>query len=73
MNDEFIAKQQQRERGYSVAEVFEDVEARRKDIKDIIVMTVDKDDLVDINYSTSDVSKLIGHLEITKQSIIQEL
>jgi hypothetical protein len=69
----FVDRKQRKERGYSVKDAIESVKARIEETEDIVIMTVDKNKAVDIDYSSSDVSKLIGYLEITKQSIIENL
>lgn len=73
MDLDFISKMQQKQRGYSVKDVFEDAEKNIKDTKDVIIVAIDNDDFVSIYYSTGDTHKLIGHLEITKQAIINTL
>ena len=69
----FVDRKQRKERGYSVKDAIESMTERIEETEDIVIMTVNKDKAVDIDYSSSDVSKLIGYLEITKQSIIEDL
>lgn len=73
MDINFIERKQEKERGCSVSGVLKEASTRIANTKDIIVLTIDKDNMVEINYSVDEEISLIGYLELTKQAIINNL
>ena len=70
---DFKQARQKKERGTSVRELAEQLQAQQNDYVDVIVLGVKEDGDFDIGFSTDHNAKAIGYLEMAKEEIIYDL
>lgn len=64
---------QRKERGYSVQQAVDDVARNASKYEAVAIVAVDKNNAIDLNYTCDSNVELVGLLELTQQTIIEQI
>jgi DNA-directed RNA polymerase sigma subunit (sigma70/sigma32) len=69
----FIDAKQKKERGHSVRELTEELNATADEYETVIIVAMKPDKSLDVAFSSDNDSDLIGHLEIAKSILVENI